>query len=134
MFFYFIIYTQKVLFFYLKKCDNLYVKVERPDDSSKKSSDGKPENKNKNYLKKIHSVLTYKLVNSVIGCNQTEMGCLNRDKNSVLNMETIMKSLLQSGKRPNIFDRSYNQLIRQVKLIDAKGTYRGNYCFYIKTI
>lgn len=116
--------TSKIHNEYLIECDNLYVKVEQSNELSKNSND-KPLNKNKYYLKKIHSVLTYKLVTSVIGCNQIEMGCLNRDKNSVLNMESIMKSLLESGKRPNIFDRSYNQLIRKVKLIDAKGTNRG---------
>lgn len=77
------------------------------------------------YYKKLHAVLAYKIVIESNGCNIIKSGCLNRDKNSVLNMETIVSELLKSGKRPSIFDRSSNRANRKVKSADAPGTNRS---------
>ena len=44
---------------------------------------------------KLHSVLTYQM-------STGELGCINRDRNAVLNMRKILKSLIETGKRPEI--------------------------------
>src|SRR5690606_31950006 len=62
---------------------------------------------------RIHSVLTFKIVKTEEGCKNILSGCINRDKNSVLNMESILKSLIDSGARPAIFKRSSNQMNRK---------------------
>lgn len=63
----------------------------------------KTKERNENlYLKntgKIHSVLTYKMENG-------RLGCINRDRNAVLNMEEITTSILNTGEYPEIFRRS----------------------------
>lgn len=67
------------------------------------------------YLK-LHSVLTYKL-------EKKEMGCINRDLNSVLNMVKIIKEEIETGKRPEKYTRQKEKKIkpinRNVKLWDA---------------
>ena len=45
----------------------------------------------------IHSVLIYKI--------RRESGCINRDKNSVNNMEKIVKSVISTGERPENYRR-----------------------------
>ena len=68
----------------------------------------KTENKNENlYLpdkKKVireqHSILTYQMENNRIGC-------INRDKNSVLNMKKITNYYLKNKDRPEKYKRSY---------------------------
>ena len=76
------------------------------------------------YYKQLHAVLTYKIVIESNGCNIIKSDCLNRDKNSVLNMETIVSELLKSGKRPSIFDRSSNRVNRKANSADATGANR----------
>jgi hypothetical protein len=49
--------------------------------------------------KKLHSVLSYKMENN-------RLGCINRDRNAVLNMEKIVDSILETGKYPEIFLRT----------------------------
>ena len=39
-------------------------------------------------FKYLHAVHTYKIVRDMVS-NKIEMGCINRDKNAVLNMERI---------------------------------------------
>ena len=77
-----------------------------------------------NIQKKIYAVLTYKIditniSNTEMACksevhndeNNSNMkqkflgGCINRDRNSVLNMYKIVKSLLQTGERPAMYCR-----------------------------
>lgn len=62
----------------------------------------------KKFSSKLHSVLTYKIVKDEVNDKIMEMGCINRDKNAVLNMEAIVKSLITTGNRPEIFSRTYN--------------------------
>lgn len=55
--------------------------------------------------KKLHAVLTYKnVIPNTVG-NIEILSCINRDKNSVLNMESIMLNLIRFGVRPSIFRR-----------------------------
>lgn len=49
-------------------------------------------------MTKIHSVLTFKM--------DKVMGCINRDKNAVLNMYRIVSELVKTKERPKIFQRS----------------------------
>lgn len=49
-------------------------------------------------LRKMHSILTYQMENG-------RLGCINRDKNSVYNMKTIVECFLEFNKRPEIFCR-----------------------------
>ena len=62
-------------------------------------------------------------------CNKTISGCVNRDKNSVLNMCTIYQHLIKTGKRHPIFDRKTNQINQEGnqkgKLSDARGAFSG---------
>ena len=51
--------------------------------------------------KKIHSVLIHTEKNKGIGC-------INRDKNAVLNYQKIIKSYLMSYKRPLKYCRNYD--------------------------
>ena len=46
-----------------------------------------------NNLKELHPVLSFQ-IDSNSGCKIS--GCINRDKNSVLNMERIIKSLIET--------------------------------------
>jgi hypothetical protein len=47
---------------------------------------------------KIHSVLTYKMENG-------RLGCINRDRNAVLNMQKIINYILETGNYPPAFQR-----------------------------
>ena len=49
--------------------------------------------------RKVHTVLTYKMVNG-------RVGCINRDRNAVLNMLKITQHTLKYGKRPIKYTRS----------------------------
>ena len=65
----------------------------------------------------IHSVLIYKI--------RRESGCINRDKNSVNNMEKIVKSLISTGERPENYRREQKNPTKvakpeKVKRIQAK--------------
>jgi hypothetical protein len=68
----------------------------------------KNEQKNENlYLKdrktqtfeKIHSILTYTMENG-------RLGCINRDKNAVFNMDKIVSQILVDRTYPKVFDRT----------------------------
>ena len=48
---------------------------------------------------KLHSVLSYQ--NEEDGVK--ESGCINRDLNSVLNMEKIVKHLIETGERISLY-------------------------------
>lgn len=76
--------------------------------------------------KKIHSVLTFKIVNQVNECEKRMQGCINRDKNSVLNYEQIINNYIKTNKRPDIYSRSNNQVDQKDNLSEAKGTHRGS--------
>ncbi len=73
--------TSKLNYKSEEECDNLYL----PD-------------KNKT-IRKIHSVLTYKMENA-------QIGCMNRDKNAVNNMIKIVKYYFEHKKRPEKYSRS----------------------------
>jgi len=51
-------------------------------------------------LRKLHSVLTYKMENG-------RLGCINRDRNACLNMMKIFKHQMETGARPQEFTRGY---------------------------
>jgi hypothetical protein len=119
----------------------MYVKVKKEVkkevNSEEKVEDDLQKSKGQSdfYYKKLHPVLTYEIVKPVIGSNKIESGCINRDKNSVMNMETIVKELLKSGQRPAVFSRSSNQgnqtgqrlskaSRRKDNISDASGTHR----------
>ena len=52
-------------------------------------------------MRKIHSILTYKMENNRIGC-------INRDENAIRNMEVISKFFIEGKGRPEIFSRPKN--------------------------
>ena len=66
-------------------CENLYLKFKK--DPKKK-------------LRKIHSILTYKMENK-------RMGCINRDKNGCKNIQKVFKSYTETGMRPEKYRREY---------------------------
>ena len=49
-------------------------------------------------LRKIHSILTYKMENK-------RQGCINRDRNAVLNMRKIVQHYFKTGERPYRYRR-----------------------------
>jgi len=136
--------TSKIHYKHQVRCNNLTIKVEKlPENKKSDTAPIKlktlPKTIPKKFhkkvnstatqpfnLKQLHSVLTYSLVDDM-GCKKLEMGCITRDKNSVLNMETIVKALLLTGNRPAIFKRSSNRVNlkicknSKVKLHDASG-------------
>ena len=73
--------TSKLNYKTEKKCENLY----QPDK--------------KGIIRKIHSVLTYQMENK-------QIGCINRDKNAVYNMEKIVNYYLLYKKRPERYCRT----------------------------
>jgi hypothetical protein len=76
-------------------------------------------------VRKIHSVLTYKMENQ-------RMGCINRDKNAVQNMKKIVKHYLKKGERLMKYSRSY-KLPEEIK--EEKNQIKGtNYreIFFVK--
>jgi hypothetical protein len=73
--------TSKLNYKTEEKCENLY----QPDK--------------KKVIRKIHSVLTYQMENK-------QIGCINRDKNAVYNMEKIVNYYLLYKKRPERYCRT----------------------------
>jgi hypothetical protein len=55
----------------------------------------------KGQLRKLHAVLTYKM-------ETNRLGCINRDKNAVLNMEKIYEEYQRSGQRLERYRRGVN--------------------------
>ncbi len=93
----------------------------------KKNNEKVDEIKVKKESRNLHSVLTYKLENNV-------MGCINRDKNACMNFKKIVKSLIARKERPLRFKREPkidSPLIQQETIIKDKlsesrtGTYRS---------
>ena len=76
-------------------CDHMSVKINSSEDSVNQTK----------VSKQLHAVLTYKIVNEEVAGKGTLSGCINRDKNSVLNMERIFRNLLSNKSRPALFDR-----------------------------
>ena len=68
-----------------EKCGNLYLIINK--DKKQK-------------LRKIHSILTYKMENS-------RMGCINRDKNGCKNIQKIFNSYMEKGEIPLKYRREY---------------------------
>jgi len=66
-----------------EKFDNLYLSDKR------------------NKLRKLHSVLTFKMENN-------GSGCINRDYNGCLNMKQIFNSFMTNGTRPQRYSRGYD--------------------------
>ena len=66
-------------------CENLYLKFKK--DPNQK-------------LRKLHSILTYKMENN-------RMGCINRDKNGCKNIQKVFKSYIETGLRPERYRREY---------------------------
>jgi hypothetical protein len=54
--------------------------------------------------RKLHAVLVFKITTDMVS-NKFLSGCINRDKNSVLNMMNIVNHLIMTGTRPEIFRR-----------------------------
>jgi hypothetical protein len=73
--------TSKLNYKTENECDNLYLLDK------------------KEVIKKIHSVLTYKMKNN-------QIGCINRDENAVNNMIKIVKYYLENKKRPDKYNRT----------------------------
>ena len=128
--------TSKMHYKHDVKCDNINV-------NSSKIVNGIPETSRI----KLHAVLTYKKVNTMNGCkSKCVSGCINRDKNSVMNMERLVNHIINTGKRLPILsmnqdypdkmctDKVLNIFIKyelkansikseREKNLDAKGTY-----------
>ena len=83
------------------RCENLYINVENKKPLKKDKIEETPENKPevKTFKsRKLHSVLLYKTANG-------SMGCINRDKNAVLNMRKIVQHQFLTNKRLENFKR-----------------------------
>ena len=104
--------TSKLHYKYEMECQNMKVKLQTEEKSVS-----------------LHSVLSYKIEKRVMGRKVIEMGCINRDFNSVLNMESILVDLLFTCNKPKRFDRTSNRKSNSEeltgKLSDASGAYRS---------
>lgn len=90
--------TSKICYKTQEETKNLKVKIKKKDKEIKNE---KETNKNitKEEIKKLHPVLTYHMENNRIGC-------LNRDKNSCLNMLEIIETWKIKKEYPNYLKRS----------------------------
>ena len=78
----------------------------------------------KTFLNRMHAVLTYKVVEEM-ACGNEISGCINRDRNSVLNMEKIFCQLIKDRTRPLALTR---QNIQSMTLgCRLKGKSLGKY-------
>lgn len=73
-------------------------------------------------MKQIHAVLTYKLIKTDMVCTGSLFGCINRDKNSVLNIESILIHLINYKTKPEPFKRSNRMNVLNVNLSDASDS------------
>jgi len=102
-----------------EKCNNMSIPVKIKDEKSIE----------KTVLKQLHAVLTSKIVSEEFAGKNTSFSCINRDKNSVLNMDTIFQSLLSGKGRPSQF--TYIRLdhnkrnLKMGKPSNAKSARRG---------
>ena len=82
-------------------------------------------NKDKTERKKLHAVLSFKIDNNGSANNNSNQlsSCINRDKNSVLNMERIIKELIEKRKKPSIFNRkrSPSPIIKNLMFVSNNG-------------
>ncbi len=88
--------TSKTNYKTLEENKNLYLDV----NLHKKKN---PKQNEKINIKKMHSILTYKMVNG-------RKGCIHRDSNGVRNIRTIVKYFLETGKRKEEFERKKKEL------------------------
>lgn len=58
-------------------------------------------------IRKMHAILTYTMTHKRTACDR--LGCINRDRNAVMNMRTIVHSLIDDGVRPKAFSRKTTQ-------------------------
>jgi len=88
----------------------------------------KEDNTVRNGNQSIHSILIYKL-------ETKESGCINRDKNSVLNMKKIVRNLIETQERPEKYKRTCKPLLQGVNceqpplinIIKLKSVEEGTY-------
>jgi hypothetical protein len=90
--------TSKLHHIHEVKCENLSYKYT-------KETEGVKEIKSQH----VHAVLIYKL-------ESKESGCINRDKNSVNNMEKIVKELVETQERPLKYRRSKPKELKDPKV------------------
>ncbi|AYV77714.1 MAG: hypothetical protein Edafosvirus1_45 [Edafosvirus sp.] len=106
--------TSKLNYKTEEETKNLIISKERrvPKYNKKKMEEVKVHNERLNEedreLKRIHSVLTYKMENN-------RMGCINRDINSVKNMRKITKHILERGERPEKYKIDYHPKTKEKK-------------------
>ena len=62
----------------------------------------------KGVVRKIHSILTYPMENK-------QMGCINRDKNSVKYMAKLTKYFLEHKSRPEKYRRGFDLEVKEIK-------------------
>ena len=76
--------------------------------------------------RKLHAVLVFKITTDMAS-NKFLSGCINRDKNNVLNMTNIVYHLIMTGTRPEIFRREQttNQCNDSVNCVEASEPCRG---------
>ena len=79
------------------------------------------DNNKKDLIKRLHAVLSYKIEKSGRASKYIESGCINRDKNSVLNMERIIKSLLEIKRVPEEFSRKKNTGSPKIKEKESRS-------------
>jgi len=102
-----------------EKCNNMSIPVKIKDENSTE----------KIVLKQLYAVLTSKIVSEEFAGKNTSFSCINRDKNSVLNMDKIFRSLLSGKGRPSLF--TYSRLdqskrnLKTGKPSNAKSARRG---------
>lgn len=87
-----------------ERCENLYL----------------PDKKGKS--RKIHAILTYQMENK-------RKGCINRDKNSVLNMKKIVQHYLKNRERP----QNYRREVKIEKISKKKSSKNKNRCQPLKS-
>jgi len=105
----------------LKRKLGEYFKVYNIDEYRTSCLNHKTLDKNENIylpdklknLRKMHSILTYKMENN-------RKGCINRDNNAVRNMINITSQFLINKERPEIFKRSYKLPIKDANLPSDK--------------
>ena len=77
-----------------------------------------------NKLKKIHAVLTFKIVKADMACKSLS-GCINRDKNAVYSDDSILLSLIRTGTRPSPYTRKPLQELN-VKVVNVSDVSSGD--------
>ena len=113
-----------------EKCEHLVVPLTKKDKEKiekrklkyeqltkvKKKTKKKPIVQPDRENKELHAVLTYKNVIDKM-TSKSLSGCINRDKNSVLNMIKIVSHLITHGERPDLFKRGQISESPKVKIL-----------------